>query len=76
MKDIYITNVRFESILETFKCQIARIFRGFAPNLIGSFRSGPQIPCSKAQKLPISLERPKSDISGTYPGFEQKHVKH
>ena len=48
-KDIYITNIRFKSILEPYKCQIAKIFWGFDPNSIGALQS--RCPSPPAPKL-------------------------
>ena len=38
-KDIYIINVRFEAILEPYKCQVGNIFQGFAMNPIVGLQS-------------------------------------
>ena len=58
-KEIYITNVRFKSILEPCKCQIAKMFWAIAPNPIGGIQSGsPNPPAPKLRNSQFVSNNP------------------
>ena len=58
-EDIYIINVRFEAILEPYKCQVGNIFLGFATNpIVGIQSRSPDPPALKLRISQFGLNSP------------------
>ena len=55
-KDIYIINVRFEAILEPYKCQVGNIFQGFATNPIVGLQSRSPDQSSEFHNLGLTVQ--------------------